>query len=66
MPKTASGCTPICWMWNKLAAAAMDEFNPKYTILLGDDVEITPQGWPHVLLGEINSRFSSEEVLHII
>ena len=53
-------------MWNKLAAAAMDEFNPKYTILLGDDVEITPQGWPHVLLGEINSRFSSEEVLHII
>ena len=43
-------CAPICWMWNKLAEYAVAEFNPIWTILLGDDVDLRPHGWPATLL----------------
>ncbi|KAL4431746.1 hypothetical protein ABPG77_002962 [Micractinium sp. CCAP 211/92] len=36
-------------MWSELAAFAIGLHGPSWTLLLGDDVEVEPAGWPSVL-----------------
>ena len=45
------GGTPLCWMWNELAAEAQRVFQPAWTLLLGDDLVVEPAGWPAMLAG---------------
>lgn len=53
-PAHADGETPICWMWNRLAVAAVSLLGAEWTMLLGDDVEVRPTGWPSLLAGGIS------------
>jgi hypothetical protein len=51
LPEHPAGCTPLCWMWNTLAAHAAAAFDPEWTLLLGDDLTVEPAGWPSLLKG---------------
>ena len=53
----SSGCAPLCWMWNTLAGFAENFFRATWLLLLGDDVAVTPIGWPRLFLGKIRISF---------
>lgn len=43
--------TPICWMWQQLAICAQCNFQPEASVLLGDDIRVTPAKWVGQVLG---------------
>jgi hypothetical protein len=45
------GTAPTCWMWNELAKHAQQAFKPQWMLLLGDDTQVEPAGWPRLLAG---------------
>lgn len=49
--------SPLCWMWERLALAAVRDLGARYGVLLGDDTQVTPAGaWPGLVL----QRFRQE------
>lgn len=57
----SNGCTaqgsigqqaaPICWMWGELARVAVRCHKAELLLLLGDDTEIQPDAWVHLIRG---------------
>ena len=42
---------PICWMWGELAQLAVRNHCADFSVLLGDDVEVSPTSWAHLVTG---------------
>lgn len=49
---TGEKAVPICWMWGELARRAVSFYGADLLLLLGDDIEIQPQAWAEMILGQ--------------
>ena len=65
MTKSDFATAPICWMWGELAQLAVRNHCVDLFILLGDDTEISPKSWAHLVTGQCSFRTLRTEQLQV-